>query len=214
VKTRILLRRDAIRSSADGDGAPTGVYVRTCSSSSPEVAAHQSQVRQHEHRRAVLRQAVVARRDVANLPLGHRERMLHLRPDARLDALGLVSPGVRLAHRCWAIWLARAFASPQQLTRPTTRAASPCVPRGHTVAPHVDRNTTREGSSAGDGLTQRHSGYGLSQRMRKCIEQCLGLGKLIGVMRKVMVRGLDTVDQPLTMTMTVDNLSVVRTLVQ
>jgi len=36
----------------------------------------------------------------------------------------------------------------------------------------VERNTKRTGGSAIDGRTTRHLGYALSQRKRKCIEQC------------------------------------------
>jgi hypothetical protein len=70
------------------------------------------------------------------------------------------------------------------------------------------------GGSAIDGRTTRHSGYAISQRKRKCIEQCFGWGKLIGPMRQVMVRGLDKVDQLLTLTMAGYNLTRLRTLVE
>ena len=70
--------------------------------------------------------------------------------------------------------------------------------RDNNVTPHVAQNTTRVGGSAIDGRTTRHAGYAISQRKRKCIEQCFGWGKLIGPMRQVMVRGLDKVDQVLT----------------
>ena len=63
------------------------------------------------------------------------------------------------------------------------------------VTPHVAQNTNRSGGSAIDARTTRHAGYEISQRKRKCIEQCFGWGKLIGPMRQVMVQGLDKVDQ-------------------
>ncbi|WP_373321452.1 IS5 family transposase [Vogesella indigofera] len=50
-------------------------------------------------------------------------------------------------------------------------------------------------------VTTRYRGYAMSQRRRKCIEQCFGWGKTIGPIRQVMVRGLAKVDQLLTLTM-------------
>lgn len=82
------------------------------------------------------------------------------------------------------------------------------------VTPHVAQNTHRLGGSAIDGRTTRHPGYEVSQRKRKCIEQCFGWGKLVGPMRQVMVKGLDKVDQLLTLTMAAYNLTRLRTLAQ
>ena len=82
------------------------------------------------------------------------------------------------------------------------------------VTPHVAQNLNRTGGSAIDGRTTRHVGYAVSQRKRKCIEQCFGWGKQIGPMRQVMVRGLDKVDQLLTLTMAAYNLTRLRTLAQ
>ncbi|WP_175815946.1 IS5 family transposase [Burkholderia diffusa] len=84
--------------------------------------------------------------------------------------------------------------------------------REYNVTPHVARNTKRTGGSAIDGRTTRHLGYALSQRKRKCIEQCFGWGKRIGPIRQVMVRGLEKVDQLLTLTMAAYNLTRLRTL--
>ena len=86
--------------------------------------------------------------------------------------------------------------------------------RDNNVTPHVAQNTTRVGGSAIDGRTTRHAGYAISQRKRKCIEQCFGWGKLIGPMRQVMVRRLDKVDQLLTLTMAAYNLTRLRTLAE
>jgi transposase len=80
------------------------------------------------------------------------------------------------------------------------------------VTPHVAQNTHRRGGSAIDARTTRHVGYEISQRKRKCIEQCFGWGKLIGPIRQVMVHGLDKVDQLLTLTMAAYNLTRLRTL--
>jgi transposase len=82
------------------------------------------------------------------------------------------------------------------------------------VTPHVAQNLNRSGGSAIDGRTTRHVGYEVSQRKRKCIEQCFGWGKLIGPIRQVMVQGLDKVDQLLTLTMAAYNLTRLRTLAQ
>jgi len=82
------------------------------------------------------------------------------------------------------------------------------------VTPHVAQNSKRLGGSAIDARTTRHVGYEISQRKRKCIEQCFGWGKLIGPMRQVMVHGLDKVDQLLTLTMAAYNLTRLRTLAQ
>ena len=86
--------------------------------------------------------------------------------------------------------------------------------RDKNVTPHVAQNTTRVGGSAIDGRTTQYAGYAMSQRKRKCIEQCFGWGKLISPMRQVMVRGLDKVDQLLTLTMAAYNLTRLRTLAE
>jgi transposase len=80
------------------------------------------------------------------------------------------------------------------------------------VTPHVAQNLTRIGGSAIDGRTTRHAGYDISQRKRKCIEQCFGWAKVIGPMRQVMVRGLTKVDQVFTLTMAAYNLTRLRNL--
>jgi transposase len=80
------------------------------------------------------------------------------------------------------------------------------------VTPHVAQNTGRLGGSAIDARTTRHAGYEVSQRKRKCIEQCFGWGKFIGPIRQVMVRGLAKVDQVFALTMAAYNLTRLRTL--
>ena len=84
--------------------------------------------------------------------------------------------------------------------------------RQHNVTPHVAQNINRNGGSAIDARTTHHLGYGISQHKRKRIEQCFGWGKLIGPMRQVMLRGLDKVDQLVTLTMAAYNLTRLRTL--
>ncbi len=58
------------------------------------------------------------------------------------------------------------------------------------VTPHVAQfpETTRRGSAI-DARTTRHSGYDLSQRKRKLVEQAFGWMKTIGPMRKLHHRG-------------------------
>ena len=82
------------------------------------------------------------------------------------------------------------------------------------VTPHVAQNLHRNGGSAIDRGTTRHPGYEDSQRRSKRIEQCFGWGRLIGPIRQVMVKGLDKVDQLLTLTMAAYNLKRLRTLAQ
>ncbi len=80
------------------------------------------------------------------------------------------------------------------------------------VTPHVAQNLTRNGGSAIDGRTTRHAGYEISQRKRKCIEQCFGWAKVVGRMRQVMVRGLDKVNHTFTLTMAAYNITRLRNL--
>lgn len=80
------------------------------------------------------------------------------------------------------------------------------------ATPHVAQNLQRIGGSAIDGRTTRHAGYDISQRKRKCIEQCFGWAKVVGPMRQVMVRGLAKVDQAFTLTMAAYNLTRLRNL--
>lgn len=74
------------------------------------------------------------------------------------------------------------------------------------------RNTQRTGGSAIDARTTRHSGYVVSQRRRKCIEQCFGWGKTIGPILQVIMRGLEKVDQLFTLSMAAYNLTRLRCL--
>ena len=65
--------------------------------------------------------------------------------------------------------------------------------RNMNVTPQVAQNTKRSGGSAIDGRTTRHSGYEVSQKKRKRIEECFGWLKTIALMRKVRHRGLEKV---------------------
>jgi len=61
------------------------------------------------------------------------------------------------------------------------------------VTPHVAQNTARPGGSAIDGRTTRHPGYAISQQKRKRIEQSFGWVKIIGMLKKVKLRGREKV---------------------
>lgn len=61
-------------------------------------------------------------------------------------------------------------------------------------------------------LTRGDVGYDISQRKRKCIEQCFGWAKTVGPMRQVMLRGLTKVDHAFALTMTAYNLTRLRNL--
>ena len=60
------------------------------------------------------------------------------------------------------------------------------------VRPHVAQNTSRR-RSAIDGRTTRHPSYGMSQRIRKRIEEAFGWMKTVAGLRKTRLRGLPKV---------------------
>ena len=62
--------------------------------------------------------------------------------------------------------------------------------RSMKVTPHVSQNHKRSGGSAIDGRTTRHSGYQISQRKRKRIEEVFGWMKTVGMLRKTRHRGV------------------------
>src|SRR6266540_3342310 len=80
------------------------------------------------------------------------------------------------------------------------------------VTPHVAQNLGRRGGSAIDGRTTRHSGYALSQRKRKRIEECFGWLKTIALMRKLRHRGVRRVDWIFTLACAAYNLVRMRNL--
>jgi transposase len=65
--------------------------------------------------------------------------------------------------------------------------------RNLNVTPHVAQNVNRNGGSVIDARTTRHTGYALSQRKRKRIEESFGWLKTIALMRKVRHRGIHKV---------------------
>lgn len=70
---------------------------------------------------------------------------------------------------------------------------------------HVAQNDTRR-RSAIDGRTTRHTGYGVSQRVRKRIEEIFGWSKTIGPMRKTKFRGKENVGFQMILTFAGYNL--------
>jgi IS5 family transposase len=73
------------------------------------------------------------------------------------------------------------------------------------VRPHVAQNTSRR-RSAIDGRTTRHPGYGMSQRIRKRIEEAFGWVKTVAGLRKTKLRGLPKVDWAFTFAAAAYNL--------
>ena len=72
------------------------------------------------------------------------------------------------------------------------------------VTPHIAQKARH---SAVDGRTTRHSGYALSQRRRKKIEEPFGRAKTVGGMAQTVHRGLDRVAAQFAMTMAACNLA-------
>ena len=72
--------------------------------------------------------------------------------------------------------------------------------RQKAVTPHVAQNQSGR-RSAIDGRTTRHSGYGVSQRIRKRIEEAFGWAKTVAGLRKLRHRGLPKVDWQFTLAM-------------
>ena len=77
--------------------------------------------------------------------------------------------------------------------------------REHNTTPHVAQNTANR-RSAIDGRTTRHSGYALSGRMRKRIEEVSGWSEAAAGFRKTHHRGLARVGWMFTITAAAYNL--------
>ena len=73
------------------------------------------------------------------------------------------------------------------------------------VTPHVTQNNKRR-HSAIDGRTTRHAGYGVSQRVRKRIEEVFGWMKTVGGQRKTRYRGTAKVGWMFTLSAAAYNL--------
>ena len=72
--------------------------------------------------------------------------------------------------------------------------------REKAVTPHVAQNTNGR-RSAIDGRTTRHSGYAVSQRIRKRVEEAFGWAKTVAGLRKMRHRGLPKVGWQFTLAM-------------
>ena len=83
--------------------------------------------------------------------------------------------------------------------------------RAQQATPHVAQNTNNR-SSAIDQRTTRHSGYEVSQRKRKRIEEIFGWLKTIGMMRKTRHRGLFRVGWVFNFALAAYNLIRIRNL--
>jgi IS5 family transposase len=78
--------------------------------------------------------------------------------------------------------------------------------REKAVTPHVAQNTNGR-PSAIDGRTTRHSGYAVSQRIRKRVEEAFGWAKTVAGLRKMRHRGLPKVGWQFTLAMAAYNLA-------
>lgn len=78
--------------------------------------------------------------------------------------------------------------------------------RARKVTPHVAQNLERRGGSAIDSRTTRHTGYAVSQVIRKRIEEHFGWGKTVGRIRQTVFRGIQRVDQQFKLTMAASNI--------
>ena len=79
------------------------------------------------------------------------------------------------------------------------------------ITPHMAQNDTNR-SSAIDQRTTRHAGYEVSQRKRKRVEQSFGWMKMVGMLRKVKLRGVEKVGWLFTFTGAAYNLCRLRNL--
>ena len=84
--------------------------------------------------------------------------------------------------------------------------------RGMNITPHVAQNDTNR-RSAVDERTTRHVGYEVSQRKRKRVEQSFGWMKMVGMLRKVKLRGIDKVGWLFTFAGAAYNLCRLRNLI-
>ena len=83
--------------------------------------------------------------------------------------------------------------------------------RGMNITPHVAQNTSNRRSTI-DERTTRHGGYEVSQRKRKRVEQSFGWMKMVGMLKKVKLRGIDKVGWLFTFTGAAYNLCRLRNL--
>lgn len=84
--------------------------------------------------------------------------------------------------------------------------------RNMNVTPHVAQNICRNRHSAIDNRTTSHTGYELSQRKRKRIEEVFGWLKTVGLMKQTRHRGTDRVGWMFTFAAAAYNLVRIRNL--
>ena len=86
--------------------------------------------------------------------------------------------------------------------------------RGRNITPHVAQNNNNR-RSAVDERTTRHAGYEVSQRKRKRkrVEQSFGWMKMVGILNKVKLRGIDKAGWLFTFTGAAYNLCRPRNLI-
>ena len=81
------------------------------------------------------------------------------------------------------------------------------------ITPHIAQNDTNR-RSAMDERTTRHTGYQVSQRKRKRVEEVFGWMKSIGLLRKLRHRGLERVSWMFTFAAAAYNLVRIRNLIR
>lgn len=80
------------------------------------------------------------------------------------------------------------------------------------ITPHIAQNDSGNRTSAIDARTSRHTGYKISQRKRKLVEEIFGWAKTVGGIRKTRHRGAPLVDWMFTFTVAAYNLLRMRNL--
>lgn len=85
--------------------------------------------------------------------------------------------------------------------------------RRRNITPHVARNIhARKHTSAINGRTTRHPGYGISQNKRKRVEEIFGWLKAFGIVRRPHFRGLEKIENFFKFTVSVYNILRIRNL--
>jgi IS5 family transposase len=80
------------------------------------------------------------------------------------------------------------------------------------IKPHMARNLSEYRGSAVSDAVAAETGYAISQRVRKRIEQIFGWGKAVGPLRKTKLRGLANIATQALMTFAAYNLIRLRKL--
>jgi IS5 family transposase len=125
----------------------------------------------------------------------------------------LLTKGSGTAEREAALQMLEAMGGAKRLTLGADRAYDLAgfveVLREIRVTPHVAQK--RKNSSI-DKRTVRHSGYAVSQKVRKRVEEVLGWMKTVGCYRKTKFRGEQRVGMAFTLAATAYNLVRMRNL--